>query len=241
MSGVTPGPGVTTVTLGELLTMTSRLPENPTLYTVSESSTEFVAAYLQNAAVIPTQGYVYSNTNFTILQEVIAAITGRPGVQGYVDWVEAAVLRPLNIDVGVFNDVPDDASTGTMTYNPQDPSGPGHWWPQMQCVGAGGWVGSAPTVATYLAGVSSGVVIPTPLSTFMMQQLFGWYHAGTLDGLAFHHNGDLTHDGNGLSTGVVQFPDGSAAVLLTNAPRPGIITLMVRAYQTRGPGPTATA
>lgn len=240
MWGVTPGPGVTRVTMGELLTMVSRLPENGTLYTFSETSTEFVAKYLENSAVIPTQGYVYSNTNFTILQEVIAAITGGSGVQGYVDWVETAILQPFNVDVGVFNDVPDDASTGTLTYNPKDPKGFGYWWPQMQCVGAGGWIGSAATVATYLAGVSSGVVIPKPLSHFMMQQLFGWYHAGTVDGVAFHHNGDVTHNGNGLSTGVVHFPDGSDAVLLTNAYRPGIIELMVRAYQTRGPVQTAT-
>ena len=54
----------------------------------------------------------------------------------------------------------------------------------------------------------------------MMQQLFGWYHAGISDGLAFHHNGDLTHDGSGVSTGFVHFSDGSDAVLLTNAPTP---------------------
>jgi hypothetical protein len=67
----------------------------------------------------------------------------------------------------------------------------------------------------------------------MMQQLFGWYHAGKSDGLAFHHNGDLTHDGSGVSTGVVHFPDGSDPVLLTNAPYPGIMRLMVKAYETR--------
>ena len=67
----------------------------------------------------------------------------------------------------------------------------------------------------------------------MMQELFGWYHAGTHDGLAYHHNGGLTHAGSGVSTGVVRFPDGSDAVLLSNKPSPGIIALMVEAYETR--------
>jgi CubicO group peptidase (beta-lactamase class C family) len=234
MPGVRPAGGVDSVTMAELLTMVSRLPEDSTLYIPDgESVLQFLESYLATQAVRPRQEYVYSNTNFTILQQVIDVVAARQGYGGYLEWVQSAVLGPLGIDTEVFSPVPDDATTGTLSYDPARPTAPGHWWPPMQCIGAGGWIGSANTVAAYLSGVSNGGVIPRPLTGFMRQQLFGWYHAGTSDGLAFHHNGDLTHDGSGLSTGVVSFPDGSNAVLLTNAPYAGIIRLIVRAYQTR--------
>lgn len=234
MSGVTPARGVPTVTMSELLTMVSRLPEDGTLYTPGgESVTAFLEGYLESAAVLPRQGYVYSNTNFTILQEVIAQVAGAQGQGGYLEWVQADVLEKVGVDVAVFSPVPDDPATATLSYDPSNPTTPGRFWPEMQCVGPGGWIGSASSVATFLAGVSSGFVMSKALSGFMMQQLFGWYHAGTSNGLAYHHNGGLTEGGSGLSTGVVHFPEGCDAVLLSNKPYTGIIALMVEAYETR--------
>jgi CubicO group peptidase (beta-lactamase class C family) len=235
MPGVTPAAGVETVTMGELLTMLSRLPEDGTLYTPGgESSTQFVENYLASEAILPSQRYVYSNTNFTILQEVIAAVAGEMDQGGYLNWVQSAVLARLGIDLDVFSPFPDDQATATLSYDPAATQGPGTYWPQMQCVGPGGWIGTATSVATYLAGVSSGAIMPQPLSAFMMGELFGWYHAGTGAGLAYHHNGGLTtSSGSGLSTGVVHFPDHCDAVLLTNTPYKGIIALMVDAYQSR--------
>jgi CubicO group peptidase (beta-lactamase class C family) len=234
LPGVTPASGVASVTLGELLMMLSRLPEDGTLYTpTGQTVLEFVGAYVQNNAVLPRQGYVYSNTNFTILQTVISALAATNHQTDYVDWVQAAVLRPLGIDTAVFSPVPDDQATTTLTYDAAKPQAAGYWWPPMQCIGPGGWIASARSLVTYLAGISSAEVLGPELSGFMMQELFGWYHAGTHDGLAYHHNGGLTHEGSGLSTGVVRFPDGSDAVLLSNKVCPGIIALMVEAYETR--------
>ncbi len=235
LPGVTPATGVASVTMGELLMMLSRLPEDGTLYTHDgQTVLEFVAAYLQANAVLPRQGYVYSNTNFTILQTVISTLAATNHHTDYVDWVQAAILQPLNVDTAVFSPVPDDEATATLTYDAAKPRAAGYWWPPMQCIGPGGWIASARSLVTYLAGISSPKVLGKELSGFMMQELFGWYHAGTHDGLAYHHNGGLTHDGSsGLSTGVVRFPDGSDAVLLSNKACPGIIALMVKAYETR--------
>jgi CubicO group peptidase (beta-lactamase class C family) len=235
LPGVVPASGVATVTLGELLMMLSRLPEDGTLYLPNgQTVMDFVGVYVEDNAVLPRQGYVYSNTNFTILQAVISAIAASNQVADYVDWVRAAVLTPLGIDTAVFSPVPDDQAVATLTYDAAKPQAAGYWWPPMQCVGPGGWIASARTLATYLAGISSAEVLGPELSGLMMQKLFGWYHAGTHDGLAYHHNGGLTHDGSGLSTGVVRFPDGSDAVLLSNKVCPGIIALMVEAYETGG-------
>ena len=234
LPGVTPASGVASVTLGELLMMLARLPEDGALYTHDgQTVLEFVEAYVQTNAVLPRQGYVYSNTNFTILQTVISTLAAANQQKDYVDWVQAAILQPLNIDTTVFSPVPDDQAGGTLTYDSAKPQAAGYWWPPMQCIGPGGWIASARSLVTYLAGISSPDVLGPDLSGFMMQELFGWYHAGTHDGLAYHHNGGLTHAGSGVSTGVVRFPDGSDAVLLSNKPSPGIIALMVEAYETR--------
>ena len=234
LPGVTPASGVASVTLGELLMMLARLPEDGAPYTHDgQTVLEFVEAYVQTNAVLPRQGYVYSNTNFTILQTVISTLAAANHQKDYVDWVQAAILQPLNIDTTVFSPVPDDQAGGTLTYDSAKPHTAGYWWPPMQCIGPGGWIASARSLVTYLAGISSPDVLGPDLSGFMMQELFGWYHAGTHDGLAYHHNGGLTHEGSGVSTGAVRFPDGSDAVLLSNKPSPGIIALMVEAYETR--------
>lgn len=64
LPGVTPASGVASVTLGELLMMLARLPEDGALYThTGQTVLEFVEAYVQTNAVLPRQGYVYSNTS----------------------------------------------------------------------------------------------------------------------------------------------------------------------------------
>src|SRR5262249_45430324 len=73
LPGVTLANGVETVTIGELLMMISRLKENGTLYAKPDVLT-FLGQYLHDNAIIPDQLYVYSNTNFTILQAMIDAV-----------------------------------------------------------------------------------------------------------------------------------------------------------------------
>jgi len=63
--------------------------------------------YLERAAVIPLQfdggaKYFYSNTNFVILGEMIAGVSGL----GYEDYINHLILAPLGMDVTRPNNVP---------------------------------------------------------------------------------------------------------------------------------------
>ena len=228
-----PAAGVETVTIAELLTMISRLPEDGTLYTDNGiSAVDFIAGYLQANALIPDQLYVYSNTNFTILQAMIDGICAQAGnSQDYVSWVQSQILAPLGIDLAVFSPVPDADDVATLSYDPDKPGGYGAYWPQMQCVGPGGWISSANALLTYLMGFRKGRALPFPLVQFMTSSMLGWYPGGTSYGVAYHHNGGLTTgSGEGLSTGVIRFPDGYDAVLLSNKPVDDIIGVMLEAF-----------
>jgi CubicO group peptidase (beta-lactamase class C family) len=225
-----PAAGVETVTIAELLVMISRLPENGALY-ASDGADAFVEQYLQSNAVVPGQLYSYSNTNFTILQAMMDSICKQQGAGDYLSWVQSAILTPLGIDTTVFSPVPDDETAATLSYNPSDPSANGHYWPEMQCVGPGGWIASAAATLTYLMGLRSATILNPMDTTFMMQRMLGWYPGATYYGLAYHHNGGLTtSSGMGLSTGVIHFPDGYDAVLLSNKPVANIIGVMIEAF-----------
>ncbi|MDQ6433436.1 serine hydrolase [Mesorhizobium sp. LHD-90] len=225
-----PADGVETVTIAELLVMISRLPENGALY-ASDGAVAFVEQYLQSNAVIPGQLYIYSNTNFTILQVMIYSICQQQGVGNYLGWVQSEILTPLGIDTTVFSPVPDDEQAATLCYDPSDPNGYGQYWPQMQCVGPGGWISSASATLTYLMGLRSNAVLKPRYANFMMQRMLGWYPGATCYGLAYHHNGGLTtSSGAGLSTGVIHFPNGYDAVLLSNKPVADIIGVMIDAF-----------
>ncbi|MBD0414461.1 serine hydrolase domain-containing protein [Oryzicola mucosus] len=228
-----PAPGVKTVTIAELLTMTARLPENGTLYS-SDSADGFVEQYLGSNGVLPRQLYVYSNTNFTILQAMIDSICQQQGLTDYVSWVQSEILTPLGIDTSIFSPVPDDPSWATLSYDPSSPEAQGYYWPEMQCVGPGGWISSASALLTYLMGFRDNTVLLPEYSDFMMQRMLGWYPGATTYGLAYHHNGGLTQNvgslSMGLSTGIIQLPNGYDAVLLSNKPVDDIIGLMLEAF-----------
>jgi CubicO group peptidase (beta-lactamase class C family) len=224
-----PAEGVETVTIAELLMMTSRLPEDGTLYWMLGVD-DFVKQYLQSKAVILNQLYVYSNTNFTILQAMIDSICQQQRVGNYVSWVQSEILSPLGVDTAVFSPVPDDPAEATLSYDPSDPNAKGHYWPEMQCIGPGGWIASATATLRYLMGFRTSTVLRPIYTNFMMQRMLGWYPGATCYGLAYHHNGGLTCNGAGLNTGIIHLPDQYDAVLLSNKPLQNIIQVMLEAF-----------
>jgi CubicO group peptidase (beta-lactamase class C family) len=228
--GLRPAEGVDGVTIAELLTMISRLPKDGALY-APNGLAPLIIHYLAGQAVIPDQLYSYSNTNFTILQTRMDAIGQRRHGGDYLQWVRTAILDPAGIDTSVFSAVPDSPTTATLSYNVADPTGRGKYWSQMQCVGPGGWIASASTLITFLAALRGTEVIEPTYTTFMMEHMLGWYPGATTYGLAYHHTGGLkSPDGTALSTGVVRFPHGYDAVLLTNKSAGRIIALMIEAF-----------
>lgn len=134
------GPGVNTVTIVNLLTMKSGMVVDGTLNVTDLWA--FLTQYLQQGLVgTPGVTEAYSNTNFTILQAIIAILAdpgnnGGNGIDPSVKYVSNNVLAPMGIDTNDFNAVPDPAGTSTLTYSAND-SRQGQYWGVLDCVGPG--------------------------------------------------------------------------------------------------------
>src|SRR5262249_24935343 len=140
------GAGIDTVTIAQLLAMRSSMVVDGTVSTPDIWT--FLSQYLQQGLVgTPGQTYAYSNTNFTILQAIIALLAdpankGGNGVDPYVAYVKSRVLAPMGIDTNVFSATPDAAATSCLGYASAGDNQPGAYWGVLNCVGAGGWVSS---------------------------------------------------------------------------------------------------
>jgi CubicO group peptidase (beta-lactamase class C family) len=105
------------VTIKNLLEMKSGMVVDGTLWTPSIWS--FLSNYLTQGLVgTPGVTEAYSNTDFTILQAIIALLVdpvqqGGDGIAPYVSYVTDHILKPMVIDPGVFNPTPDAASTAS--------------------------------------------------------------------------------------------------------------------------------
>jgi len=227
---ITPGSGVDQVTIQQLLTMTSGLVPDQTLYLKPPATVDsFLEAYLQKPVVSPPPArYAYSNTNFTILQAVYEQGTG----QDFVAGVTNNVLTPMGIDSEDFTVVPAQAYTALSYAGAQDTQ-PGFFWPQIQCVGPGGWLATTDQLGKYLTGIVNGSVLDPQMLAAMLTGSLGWYSWPGNYGTYYHHNGGLQYFGEYTNTGVVLFTNGYQAALLVNSPvrTPRIIALMVEAFE----------
>ena len=235
------GPGVDTVTAGDLLSMRSAMVRDGTL---KGDLWTFLNAYLQRGLVkgaTPGVTYAYSNTNFTILQGLIDLAVANmlppqnePPYTGYVDYVQRAVLAPMGIDTNKFTAKPDPRPTATLYYSGADDLTPGHYWPPFSFIAPGGWVANAGELLKFLIGVRNNTVLSAQLTDRMFTESLGWYTWKGKYGHYYHHNGGLFDGANprqGLSTGIVHFTNGYDAALLTNSPHKDIIKLMVQAFE----------
>ena len=233
----TAGPGVNTVTIKNLLEMKSGMVVDGTLWTPNIWS--FLSTYLTQGLVgTPGVTYAYSNTDFTILQAIIALLVdpvqqGGDGIAPYVSYVTDRVLKPMVIDPGVFNPTPDAASTATLSYALSD-NGPGVYWNPINCVGCGGWVATAGELIKFMAGVRDHRVIDRHLTERMFREQLGCYEYDGIYGKYYDHNGWLHNGGTpdrGLNTGVIHLADGYDALLLVNAQFVDTIGLMIEAFE----------
>lgn len=237
----TVGPGVDTVKAEDLLTMKSALVRSGIL---NGDLWTFLNTYLQQGledGATPGVTYTYSNTNFTILQGLIdLAVPNLPPPPNeapyadYTDYVQRAVLAPMDIDVGRFTARPDPRSSATLYYSGMYDHTPGYYWPPFSFTAPGGWVAPASELIKFLIGVRNNTILSPQLTEHMFTQRLGWYAWNGTYGRYYHHNGGLfngAHPRQGLSTGIVHFTNGYDAVLLTNSPHKGIIKLMVQAFE----------
>jgi hypothetical protein len=145
----------------------------------------------------------------------------------------------MGIDTNDFNITPDPPATATLSYGLND-SRPGASWAEMQCVGAGGWIASAPSLLKFAVGVRNNKALPPATTISMFQNGYGCYTYDGIYGQYFHHNGMLYHDVTpyqGLCTGWVHLADGYDAVLLVNSETPTLsfdgVQLIFGAFEQR--------
>jgi CubicO group peptidase (beta-lactamase class C family) len=233
----TAGSGVATVTFQDLLEMKSGLVVDGTLWTPDIWA--FLSRYLtQPLAGTPGVTSAYSNTNFTIMQGIISLLVspsdqGADGIAPYVKYVTDHVLQPMDIHPATFNPIPDPAATATLSYAFSDP-GPGVYWSEINCVGCGGWVGSARQLIKFLIGVRKDETLNRLWTHKMFLKQLGWYEYDGVDGHYFDHNGWLYNGGSpgrGLNTGIVHFSEGYDALLLTNTQFVDTIGLLIGAFE----------
>lgn len=239
----TVGPGVSTITIRNLLQMKSGLTPDGTLFTPDIWS--FLRTYLaaQNVpSSAPGNVSAYSNTNFTILQALIDVLTGHGGTNPsyYPTYVSDNVLPPMGINLSIFNPNPDPSSTAALSYSSGTDTLHGMYWPPINCIAAGGWISSARELIKFLAGVRNNVVLAPTTTQLMLNEDLGWYTYDGVYGQYFHHNGGLLNGlspAQGLVTGIMHLSAGYDALLLVNSwGVPAVVDtigLIVKAFETR--------
>lgn len=232
----TVGPGVDKVTIRNLLQMKSGMTPDGTLYT--DNIWTFLSGYLAAQNVpdgAPGNVEAYSNTNFTILQALIDALTGHGGdaTSYYPTYVTENVLKPMGIDPSVFNATPDAQSSSTLYYSGASDPNNGIYFNPINCIAAGGWISSARQLIKFLAGVRSNTVLGADTTLSMLENNLGWYTYNGLYGQYFHHNGGLVYGNQGLVTGIIHLSDSYDALLLINSWGPDTIGLMIQAFEQR--------
>jgi CubicO group peptidase (beta-lactamase class C family) len=231
-TSVTPGAGVTNVSIGELLTMMSGLVVDGALNPATgQTVDQYLEAYLQQRTVNqPGHFYAYSNLNFTILQVIYEILVGAaPG--SFADVVAAKILKPMGVDLSAFTAIP--PADAALSYSSGSDTSQGYAWPVLQFVGPGGWLASANQLMNYLNGVRKMKVLTAEATDLMVTGHFGWYPYVGANGIYYHHNGGLTTGkpaSEGISTGVIRLTNGFDAVLLVNSPVAGIISIMAGAF-----------
>jgi CubicO group peptidase (beta-lactamase class C family) len=155
----------------------------------------------------------YSNQNYCLLRLVVEEIANTD----YVTYVQQQVLAPMGItgpsctpNMHPTSQMPNyalDQTSGAGWFNLTDYAG--------YC-GAYGWHAGADDVASLFAGLRSNTVLNQTSRNAMFSELLGVWEYPTNGGTARGHNGGWTSGGQGLSTIVMQLPDGIDAALLIN-------------------------
>lgn len=237
------GPGVKKVTVRNLLQMRSgmavRKDDDPRLD--FSDMWVFLRGYLKDQSVNENdRGFTerYTNTNFTILQAVISALTrnkqGAPG--SYVDYVTNEILRPMGIDTTEFSATPvAKASEATLYYNVKSKPVKGHAFGPADGVAAAGWISSARQLGLFLIGVRNRTgLLPSTYETMMSEGL-GWEIHDGVFGQYFFHLGGFGAGSEGVDVGlsniIIVFPNSTSALMLTNMEGHDVLGAMVRTYE----------
>ncbi|WP_162891707.1 serine hydrolase domain-containing protein [Profundibacter amoris] len=164
----------------------------------------------------PGTGTRYENWNYWFLAHIVEAITGEP----YVRVAQQTVLLPMGIHTMTRN-----VNEGRQClYYAAGSSSDGRGWGDFTAtaIGAYGWYANAVQWAKFLAHFRHDTVLSPATRRTMLEwsdSIFGfrlWHNSPR--GTYYGHGGDFfTSGGRAFHGGIISFPDGIDAVLLTNS------------------------
>jgi CubicO group peptidase (beta-lactamase class C family) len=206
------------ITLWHLLTHTSGLPDYTRLQGVdlaslNDLSVSQLIALIRDRPVEFAAGaqYVYDNTGYVLLGQVVADVSGRP----FSAFLREALVRPAGMRrTGFVSDfIPSDRAIGPTRQ------GPAPWASNIRQSGAGGLFSTVDDLRKWDRALQDGRVLSRPSVAMMVTDNGHQYGLGigvqTLDGhREWEHNGHVA----GYSAWLARYPDDDLTVaLLTSA------------------------
>lgn len=235
---IEPGTGVRGVTVANLLNMKSCLqPYDDLDPAPGEDIWSFLARYLKKPiqeGCSPGEKYDYSNVNYTVLQAVVIAVSTEGD---YTQYVHRHVFAKMRISPSELTSRPDERNQATLCYRDLADSSAGLYWPEVQFIAPGGWIGSAHALLSFLKGVRARTVLKPDTTELMFDQGYGWRAVEGLFGRYYCFVGLRRNAaGQAVMAIVVLFgkqTDADMAVLLTNSMVEDdlLLTMMVNAYE----------
>ncbi len=160
----------------------------------------------------PEGRFAYSNANYTVLAAAVEAASGR----SYYEFVEAEILKPLNLAHTTFGKNgarPQNAAIGWVKDETQDPLGLGDWTPNDGRMGsmrggpAGGTWSTAGDMWRFVDAVAAGrLVKPETLQAMWGDRRRAGGNLGAAIGFIFRGTGETPaffgHSGGGGNAGV---------------------------------------
>ena len=149
------------------------------------------------------------------------------------------MFKPMGIDTHVFNPIPDDKETATLSYYTRGDICLGQYYKQTNMVGAAGWISSVTQLGKLLTGLRNNSVLNEDITAQMFNQSLGWDTYNGLYGQYYHHGGAFGDDPHGIRTVIMRLSHGYDCVLVANSATeflglPQVWDLVIQAFEAKG-------
>lgn len=227
-----PDPSVKVVTLRNLVTMLSGMIDG----TLTGDFWPCLNTILSQPLIgTPGVTYLYTNSNFAILQGVIDQVTGHD----YVAWVTQNVLVPAGVNTSILNATPDPQATATLAYSGPGDQRPGQYFGPSPFVAPGGWISTTTELVKFMAALRNTSLLPSStISDMLVEGMGAWVPFYGNWGTYYQKGGDNV---NGLTpaqaTGaqIVRFTQGYDVALVSNGgPDFDFTSVCVGPFDSRG-------
>ena len=178
-----------TVTLDELIHHTSRIPdywveldEIDVKFATAADTATIIAAIGREDELEPGEGFLYSNSNYVLLAEVVARVTGAP----LADYLAQNIFTPLGLNMVLAPGLAADDIA--VPYNDDLATFIGGWTAQ----GAIGVITTPSELARWGDQYRAGDIIQDDFDAGAVYEAEGEYYAAAMD---IEVDGDLNHTG----------------------------------------------